>query len=73
MPEMQKEIHSDSQHCRARQWEGEMPKMRQERTGTTHCGFSGKDFEQELARLERKFQMPKVKWQGDERCFQKRC
>jgi len=58
MPEMQQEIYSHSQHWRARCWEGEMPKMRWEKTGTTHFGFSGKDFEKELANLESKFQIP---------------
>ena len=49
MPEMQQKIHSHSQHWRARCWEGEVPKMRWEKTGATHHGFSDKDFEKELA------------------------
>ena len=48
MPEMQQEIHSDSQHSRARCSEGKMPKMRWEKTGTTHHGFSDKNLQQEL-------------------------
>ncbi len=38
-----------------------MPEMQGEKSGATHHGFSGKDFEKELTRLERKFQMSKFK------------
>ncbi len=37
-----------------------MPKVRWEKTGTTHHGFSDKNFEKELARLESKFEVPKL-------------
>ncbi len=44
--------------------EGEMPKMRWEKTGTTHHGFSGKNFKKELVRAESRFQMTKFKYHG---------
>ena len=35
-----------------------MPKMRGEKSGTTHHGFSGKDFEKELASYKANFKCP---------------
>ncbi|MGO8989172.1 MAG: hypothetical protein ACLQGU_06790 [bacterium] len=35
-----------------------MPKMRGEKSGTTHHGFSGKDFEKELASQKANFKYP---------------
>jgi hypothetical protein len=52
MPEMQQEIYYHPQHQRARFWEGEMPKMRWEKTGTTYHRFPGKDLEEELIMLK---------------------
>jgi hypothetical protein len=56
------------QHLIERRYK-EVPKMRREKSGTTHYCFSGENFKKKLRRLESKFQVPKFKCQGGEACL----